>query len=176
MENKYNKGSEWRKWDLHIHTPGTAKNDEYGIDHWEDYITKLESLNDIFVLGITDYYSIDNYIKIKDYQKSGRLPNKYLIPNIELRILPVTAINTPINLHILFDPEIDISIIEREFLRKIKFTHQGSDYSCIKDDLISLGKAYKSDNTLPDKVAWKNGIEQFNISFTDIKKNWEGIF
>ena len=20
-----NKGSEWRKWDLHIHTPGTAK-------------------------------------------------------------------------------------------------------------------------------------------------------
>ena len=25
-----NKGSEWRKWDLHIHTPGTAKNDNYG--------------------------------------------------------------------------------------------------------------------------------------------------
>lgn len=24
------RGSEWRKWDLHIYTPGTAKNDQYG--------------------------------------------------------------------------------------------------------------------------------------------------
>lgn len=29
---KYPKGSEWRIWDLHIHTPGTAKNDQYGND------------------------------------------------------------------------------------------------------------------------------------------------
>ena len=34
------KGSEWRVWDLHIHTPGTAKNDQYGKDSsaWESYI------------------------------------------------------------------------------------------------------------------------------------------
>ena len=24
-----NRGSEWAKWDLHIHTKGTAKNDKY---------------------------------------------------------------------------------------------------------------------------------------------------
>ena len=39
-----NRGSEWRKWDLHIHTPGTAKNDQYGNsdDVWEKYIDALE--------------------------------------------------------------------------------------------------------------------------------------
>ena len=25
----YERGSEWRRWDLHIHTPGTLKNDQY---------------------------------------------------------------------------------------------------------------------------------------------------
>jgi hypothetical protein len=27
MNNFFKKGSEWRKWDLHIHTKGTNKND-----------------------------------------------------------------------------------------------------------------------------------------------------
>ena len=25
----YERGSEWRRWDLHIHTPQTLKNDQY---------------------------------------------------------------------------------------------------------------------------------------------------
>ena len=25
----YERGSEWRRWDLHMHTPGTQKNDQY---------------------------------------------------------------------------------------------------------------------------------------------------
>lgn len=39
-----NRGSEWRKWDLHIHTPGTTKNDHYGNSDevWEQYIDALE--------------------------------------------------------------------------------------------------------------------------------------
>lgn len=27
--NEYLRGSEWRRWDLHVHTPGTNKNDQY---------------------------------------------------------------------------------------------------------------------------------------------------
>jgi hypothetical protein len=27
--NSYTKGSRWRRWDLHIHTPGTKKNDQF---------------------------------------------------------------------------------------------------------------------------------------------------
>lgn len=72
---KYPKGSEWRIWDLHIHTPGTAKNDQYGNDEavWEAYITKLEENTDVAVLGITDYFSIENYLFLKQKQADGSL-------------------------------------------------------------------------------------------------------
>ena len=116
---KYPRGSEWRKWDLHIHTPGTAKNNQFPTDiHWEEYLNVLERNVDIAVLGVTDYFSIDNYLKLKEFQTQGRLQGKYLIPNIELRILPVTTSEVPINLHVLFDPELDASCIQREFLKK----------------------------------------------------------
>ncbi len=26
---EYSRGSEWRRWDLHLHTPQTKKNDQY---------------------------------------------------------------------------------------------------------------------------------------------------
>ena len=56
---KYPRGSEWRKWDLHIHTPETAKNDNFPTDiHWEEYLNALETHTDIAVLGVTDYFSI----------------------------------------------------------------------------------------------------------------------
>jgi len=164
-------GSIWRKWDLHIHTPETAKNDQFStVSPWEDYLVKLESMTDIAVLGVTDYFSIDNYIKLKKYQELGRIPDKSLIPNIELRILPVTGENTPINLHVLFNPEIEISTIEREFFRNLKFSYQGSEYACIESDLIALGRAYTSDTTLEEHAAWKAGIDQFNVPFTELKK------
>lgn len=174
MGNKYNKGSEWRKWDLHIHTPGTAKNDQFGSNSWEDYLKKLESKNDFSVIGITDYFSLDNYLKIKDFQDKGRLQNKYLIPNVELRLLPVTDTNTPINLHILFNPETATTTIEREFFRKLKFNYKGAEYSCIKADLIELGRIYKDNPSLDEIAAWKEGIGQFNISFTDLKGILDG--
>ena len=68
----FERGSEWRKWDIHIHTPGTAKNDHYGSDSWDSYISKLESLSDIDAFGITDYCSLRNYYKVKRFQDSGR--------------------------------------------------------------------------------------------------------
>lgn len=55
-----NRGSEWRKWDLHIHTPASI-NQNYGnnYDSWEKFINALENLpTDVQVIGITDYYFI----------------------------------------------------------------------------------------------------------------------
>jgi hypothetical protein len=28
-DNKFLRGSEWKRWDLHVHTPGTALNNNY---------------------------------------------------------------------------------------------------------------------------------------------------
>lgn len=168
----YPTGSEWRIWDLHIHTPNTAKNDQFGNDNdvWETYISALEANTDIAVLGITDYFSIDNYLYLKDQQKSGRLTDKTLIPNIELRILPVTQKDIPINIHILFDPALPVDTIEREFLNCIKFKYQDSEYSCINKDLIALGKAFRNDKTIDDECAKKIGIEQFVVNPAELSK------
>lgn len=169
---QYPAGSEWRIWDLHIHTPHTAKNDQFGNDNdvWETYISTLEANTDIAVLGITDYFSIDNYLYLKGQQKLGRLTDKTLIPNIELRILPVTQKDIPINIHILFDPALPIDTIEREFLNCIKFQYQGSEYSCLRKDLIALGKAFRNDKTIDDECAKKTGIEQFVVNFAELSK------
>jgi hypothetical protein len=39
---EYKKGSEWRRWDLHIHTPETKKNDQFEgatpAEKWSKYI------------------------------------------------------------------------------------------------------------------------------------------
>ncbi|MCP4179705.1 MAG: hypothetical protein GY756_18250 [bacterium] len=171
MIMKYPKGAEWRKWDLHTHTPGTAKNDQFSSLHdvWEEYIKRIEDLSEIKVIGITDYFSIENYLKVKEIQDSGRLQGKIILPNVELRILPVTGSNTPINLHIIFDPKLNKNIIEREFFRKLKFPYQGADYSCIRTDLVELGRAYKSDIFLEESAALKEGVGQFNIPFSDLK-------
>ena len=167
---KYPKGSEWRIWDLHIHTPGTAKNDQYGNDEaaWEAYIAKLEENTDVAVLGITDYFSIENYLFLKQKQAMGRLLGKTILPNVELRITPVTRQETPINIHVIFNPELSIDLIEREFIGCLKFSYGGSEYSFTRRDLIALGKAFRNDNSLDDESARKVRIRQFNINFQDL--------
>jgi len=57
-------GSEWHRWDVHIHTPGTAFNDQYDCT-MNDFIKIVDEKSkdkdkDIVALGITDYYSINN--------------------------------------------------------------------------------------------------------------------
>ena len=49
MTTKYNRGSEWRKWDMHVHTPASIVH-HYGKninndDVWESYIKDIESLH-----------------------------------------------------------------------------------------------------------------------------------
>jgi hypothetical protein len=58
------RGSEWHRWDLHIHSPASALNNQFpklpnGDPDWESYISALETLGDIPAIAITDYFSID---------------------------------------------------------------------------------------------------------------------
>lgn len=87
----YQRGSVWRKWDLHVHTPASVVHN-YSCgeaeDIWEKFISELEGLpEDIKVLGINDYIFIDGYRKVLEYKQAGRLANIDLIlPVIELRL------------------------------------------------------------------------------------------
>jgi hypothetical protein len=74
MSIQYPKGSEWRKWDLHIHTPETKLNDQFkltdqekmdGINIWHKWFDTLID-NQIECVGATDYFSVDGFRKAID--------------------------------------------------------------------------------------------------------------
>ncbi len=130
------RGSIWRKWDLHIHTPLSIFQN-YGGDtkvNWDKFVAKLENLpNDVKVIGINDYYFIDGYEKLMlNYKLKGRLKNiDKIFPLLEFRIDTFgTASESKfqkINLHILFDLDEEkfkneIDDIRKEFINLIPLT------------------------------------------------------
>lgn len=174
--NKFKKGSEWRKWDLHIHTPGTKKNDQFVgsnlEEKWKNYVISInESTEPISVLGITDYLSIENYFKFKQLVANGSIEKKFdlIIPNIEMRVLPVTGSATPINLHCLFNPAIDQEI-ENRFLGKLKFSNSNSSYSATKNELIRFGRDHTNDQMLDEENAYKKGVEQYVVTLDTLSE------
>lgn len=129
------KGSEWKKWDLHIHTPASIIQQYGGSDDktWDKFIDALERLpEDIKVIGITDYYFIDGYEKVMSYKIGGRLTNiEKIFPILEFRIDTFGSGNEnklqKINLHILFDINEgdinnEIKKIKNEFIGLIPIT------------------------------------------------------
>lgn len=69
LETRNPRGSIWHRWDPHIHTPGTALNDQYiGETAWSTFLDRIESADPpIPALGVTDYFSIDRYIEVREY-------------------------------------------------------------------------------------------------------------
>ena len=123
-----NRGSEWRKWDLHVHTPLSIEQ-EYGgntPENWERFISNLERLpSEIKVIGINDYIFIDGYKKVLDEKQKGRLSNiELILPVIELRIDKFANVseNEPfkrVNFHIIFSNELTPEIIQEQFLNSL---------------------------------------------------------
>lgn len=126
MSIKINRGSEWIKCDLHLHTPDTKLNSdgfelEEGMDKWEEYCNKIEQ-SDVSVFGITDYYSCDNYFKFLSlFSKKFPDSEKVFFPNIEFRLdVSVNKTAEEVNLHVLFSNKESISQERiREFLSKL---------------------------------------------------------
>lgn len=172
-----NRGSEWRKWDLHIHTPNTAKNDQYGNspEVWEKYITALEQ-TDVAVFGITDYFSMENYFRIKEFQEKGRLQGKTILPNVEMRITPVTKTGTAINIHAIFDPSLTKKELEREFFSNLTMKSGDNTYSCTRQQLVDFGRKLANDNLYPEDASIKKAIGEFIIPFEELYKIFEKKF
>lgn len=130
----YPRGSEWRKWDLHIHSPSSGLNNQYpknpdGSPDWDSFINRLEEIIDVSVIGVTDYFFIDGYKKVTEFRDRGRLKNFDLIlPNVELRLDTFVVRNKSkdINFHVIFSNELKIEDIEKEFIGALDIQISGS--------------------------------------------------
>jgi ABC-type lipoprotein export system ATPase subunit/uncharacterized small protein (DUF1192 family) len=124
--HSYPRGSEWRKWDLHFHAPGTKQNDQFkttgGGDVWDEYCRRLHN-SDVHAFGIADYFSADSYFAARDKYKE-RYPDstKVFFPNIELRTNDVVnKEQEEVNIHLLFNPfRLDHDDKIRSFLASLK--------------------------------------------------------
>ena len=180
-----NRGSEWRKWDLHIHTKNTNKNDQFTSSNMEDFLYeffKKAIEKKISAIGITDYFSIDRYRDVVDYQeniddkKDGEgkqlfnederkyIKNIFLFPNIELRMLPSTDKGRLINIHFIFNPKF-VTKLENDFFGELK---NQDDFKMNRQGIIDYGKKLKP-NITDNGIAYKEGINKFALDVKTIK-------
>lgn len=183
------KGSEWKKWDLHVHTPSSLvhnfkpKDDD---DIWERYIKDLESLPEEFkVIGINDYLFIDGYRKVLEYKLNGRLKNIDLIlPVIEFRIKKFAGNKQfkRINFHIIFSDEVTPDLIQNQFLNGLTSKYHlspgtnGIQWNGVvtPESLADLGKKIKE--SIPEDQNDKygsdlqEGFNNLNLDETEIIK------
>lgn len=166
------RGSQWHRWEPHIHAPGTILNNQFGAaDPWGTYLTTLEGLTPkIEAIAVTDYYVTDTYEEFLKQKAAGRLPDaKLLFPNIELR-LDVAAKSGFVNIHLLVSPEDPDHLAEvKRILTRLQFHAHNDRFDCTRDELIKLGK--RADPTITDdSAALRHGATQFKVNFDQLRK------
>ena len=179
---KFARGSEWRRWDLHVHTPETQKNDQFQgrseEEKWELFYNSISAyvgdgkdpVKTISVIGITDYLSVENYKKVV---RDKKLPREIslVLPNVELRMAPI-ARKHPVNIHCIFNPVL-VDELETRFFSKLEFDYNGRKYGASYPEVCQLGRAYTGDDSLCDKEAYKSGLEQYVLTLDSLKKVFE---
>ncbi|MBN8876466.1 MAG: AAA family ATPase [Sphingobacteriales bacterium] len=145
------RGSIWRKCDFHVHTPLSALENNFTTD-FDEYVKclfKKAIEKRIFVIGITDYFTIEGYKKIRtEYlEKEEKLRTLFteqeiieikkilILPNIEFRLNKIVQVirknggqttkeTGRINFHVILSNELSIKQMEENFLHDIYFLYE----------------------------------------------------
>jgi hypothetical protein len=150
-DKQYNRGSEWRKWDLHLHSFYTSVNNQFSPSTEDDYINKIVS-DDIKVVGLTNYFSfIDN-----DWNLKSKLEAKGILVflNLELRLTYTNREDDCCDLHLIFSNELTRQDIET-FLTKLNCSVSGAQKTLITvssdaDKKVAVVEFSKVTETLAD--------------------------
>lgn len=194
-------GSEWHKWDLHVHTPYSVLNNQFHLrpentNDFDEYVTKLFSSaveKGVCAIGITDYFSIEGYTRIrKDYLGNpeamkrlfpdedlrNRVHSIAVFPNVELRATNIISVKRGdarvddfLDYHVIFSDQIDPEIIERNFLNALTFATGNPDekLSLNRNNIIAYGKQMRTLNG-DGHEPYTAGLENISISFEDATK------
>lgn len=164
MTKRFPAGSEWRKWDLHVHVPGTrlsdcyeSKGDRPDFDRFADAIER----SDVAVVGVTDYFSADQQLEfIKHFKARYPKSEKLLLVNVELRLNETVNGNAEtVDFHVIFRDSLPDAKV-REFLTKLKTQ---------KTDAGS-----RRQKTCSELVA--SEIDGATVTRTDLKQAFEDTF
>ena len=164
-------GSQWHRWDPHLHAPGTQLADGFG-GNWEEYLSKIETSSPrVRGLGVTDYFCIQTYRKAREHKAAGRMAEvELLFPNVEIRLDIKTDKARAINMHLLFSPDDPNHEKEIErLLGQLQFEFNERTYFCTASQLADLGRAFNPSIT-DDAAAQRVGTNQFKTTLGDLRK------
>ena len=184
------RGSLWRKWDLHVHTPASiVQHYGRGDDAWEKFFAGIEALPEEFkVIGINDYIFIDGYTKVKEAHSNGRMQNIALfLPVIELRLDKFGQSGSKlscVNYHVIFSDKVEPDDIQEFFLNKLSVQYNLSEYpeevTAKKVSLENFGRIIRENTPQDkrDKLAVKTNLEigfnNFHLPIKTINDALEG--
>jgi ABC-type lipoprotein export system ATPase subunit len=164
------RGSEWRRWDLHIHSPFSILNNQFGQDfdaYASAVLTKAVERR-IAVIGVTDYFSIEGYkafrtlmgdadrlVRLLGADRAEVAKDILFLPNVELRLREMVHSNkgtARVNFHVIFSDALSPSQIEEDFLHCLRFTHEASpdrpddERTLTRRNLEELGQKLKEEH------------------------------
>lgn len=154
----FERGSEWRRWDLHLHTASSYDYDYNGEDSNEVLAEKLKE-NDIAAVAITDHFVID---KDRIQNLRSLVPEIVFFPGVELR---TDKGDTNIHVILIFSDKINLNELVEDFnvFKRSAQNHNDNekiywDYKQIvkfaqdHDALISVHAGRKS-NGVDDRIS-----------------------
>lgn len=107
------KGSQWRKWDLHIHTPASFewRGQRFAAMTAEQEAAALKAMTEkmevgeIAAFGIMDYWTFDGYLKLRKYVAEHKLTLPCAVfPGMELRI--EAPVDFRLNIHVILSDKL----------------------------------------------------------------------
>ncbi|HRI47527.1 MAG TPA: hypothetical protein PK559_10525 [Ignavibacteriaceae bacterium] len=182
--NNYLKGSEWRKWDLHIHTPASFHwsggklfsdmNKKEKNDTLKVMYDTIEN-SDIAVFCIMDYWTFDGYLLFKEYIKENSFPlTKTVLPGIELRV--EAPVNYRLNIHaVLSDKLTPQKLIDFKSKLTIRSIDRQISEEAIKEFARSLDASkakihgFNDPSTLGDNDLLKLGSMTIEVTKSSLK-------
>ena len=161
MSSNYPRGSEWRKWDLHVHTPLTRLANRYD-GHLKAFARKVGE-EQLAVVGCTNYYClVDNEVEqIRDALTAEALVAT-VFPNVEFRIAHPNDAGVYINIHVIFSDQLSTAEINTSLsrLQLINTTNEDRSIYCSEQSIQENGVGF--DNILVHLPAL---IEQLQNDF-----------
>ncbi|AIA30416.1 TrlF family AAA-like ATPase [Leptospirillum ferriphilum] len=114
------RGSEWRQWDLHVHSPASFhwKGKKFDANPDSDVNRALvdemiEAMNSASpaVFALMDYWTFDGWFALQQRLKEASAPSlkKTVFPGIELRLAAPTRCR--LNAHVLFSNEVEAQVL-----------------------------------------------------------------
>lgn len=135
-----------------MHTPASALNNGFGED-WEVYVQRLFKTaidKKIAVIGITDYFHIEGYKKVREIlidsakmsslfteEERAAIARILVLPNIEFRLFPINR--NRLNFHVIFSDVVTERDIEENFLHNLNFVREGRPFESDEKKKLKIG-------------------------------------